>query len=163
MATDLYEAYALVVLRIIRENVLGAYTQCELLSWTSSSIHVLLTPEFCRSLSVSTDTSPDFRSHVCKPQSLFIIATEFCHSDAERRIIEPVYPLVQSAMQYGKHPASLNVSTHATSIHSLLQAGRTHSAASTTGALAAREFGDVCRVAGQRMESSLIFERPHPM
>jgi hypothetical protein len=71
------------------------------------------------------------------------MATEFCHSDADLSIIEPVYPLVQSAMQYGKQPANLKVSTQATSIHSLLHAGRTHITASATGALVDREFGEV--------------------
>jgi hypothetical protein len=46
-------------------------------------------------------------------------------------------------MQYGKQPANLNVSMHTTSIDSLPQAGRTHKAASATGALTALEFGDV--------------------
>ena len=87
------------VLRSMREKVLGAYTQRELLSWTSASIQVDLTPEFCLSLAVTSAMSPDRRSQVWSPQSRFIMATEFCHSEAERRIIEPVYPLVHSAMQ----------------------------------------------------------------
>jgi hypothetical protein len=77
--------------------------------------------------------------------------------------MEPRYPRVHSAMQYGKHPASLNVSTHTTSIPSLLHMGRTYRAACAVEERRASELGDVTRVTGQRMDSRRILARVHPM
>jgi hypothetical protein len=66
-------------------------------------------------------------------------------------------------MQYGKHPASENVSIHTMSMNSLLQNGLTQITASATGD--AEDFVPVAvyRVTGQRMDSTLIFDRSHPM
>ena len=83
----------------MRENVLGAYWQWDPLSWTSASIHVLVTPDLCRRFWVTATNSPDTRSHVCSPQSRDTMDTVLAHSSPSRSTMEPRYPRVHSAMQ----------------------------------------------------------------
>ena len=124
-----------------------------------------MTPELLRSCAVVAASVPEVTSQVCSPQSRLIMDTELAHSDASRSTMEPVNPLVSSPMQYGKHPASVKVSTHTMSMDSLLQNGRTHMAASADSVVVEDEVPDVVvyRLTGQRMDSTLIFDRAHPM
>jgi hypothetical protein len=57
----------------------------------------------------------------------------------------------------------LNVSTHATSIHSLLHMGVTQIAASATGERTEDWELEVKRITGRRMVSTLILARSHAM
>ena len=113
------------------------------MSWTSAFIHVLNTPELWRRVCVTDCSSPDLRSQSCRPQSREVMDTELAHSSAPRRTMEPVYPFVQSAMQNGKQLDSLKVSMQLTSICSLLQSGRTQTAAWATGEDLDPALGDV--------------------
>jgi hypothetical protein len=162
-STDRWSEYDGTDALVSRENALGAYWQWVPLSCTSASIHVLVTPDRCRRFCVLAASSPDSRSHECSPQSRDAMDTVLAHSCPPRSTMEPRDPRVHSAMQYGKHPESLNVSTHATSMRSLLHMGRTYSAAWAVEERRASALGDVTRLTGQRIDSSRTLAFVHPM